>query len=42
MRPLRLYTLLTKETHPDRGGDAEEFKRVQAAYEMALGVVAAA
>nr|WP_282594622.1 J domain-containing protein [Halomarina salina] len=29
----RAYRERVKETHPDRGGDEEEFKRVTAAYE---------
>lgn len=28
-----VWRTLAKELHPDRGGDAEEFKRVKAAYE---------
>jgi len=30
------YRRLARKTHPDHGGDAEEFKRVTAAYEKAL------
>jgi DnaJ-domain-containing protein 1 len=32
---------LAKVHHPDRGGDAAEFNRINAAYEMACGVVGA-
>ncbi len=28
-----VWRAMAKELHPDRGGDAEEFKRVKAAYE---------
>jgi len=28
------YRKLAMETHPDRGGNPEQFKRVQAAYEI--------
>jgi hypothetical protein len=30
------YRRLAKEHHPDRGGNGEEFKRLQEAYEMAI------
>lgn len=32
----RAYRLRALETHPDRGGTAEEFRKVQSAYERAL------
>lgn len=31
----RAYRELAKQAHPDRGGDVEQFKRLQAAYERA-------
>jgi hypothetical protein len=33
------YRRLAKEHHPDHGGNAEEFKRLQEAYEMAMANV---
>lgn len=32
----RAYRVRALETHPDRGGTAEEFRKVQSAYERAL------
>jgi len=32
----RAYRVRALETHPDRGGSAEEFRKVQSAYERAL------
>jgi len=32
----RAYKIRALETHPDRGGTAEEFRKVQSAYERAL------
>jgi hypothetical protein len=34
------YRRLAKEHHPDHGGDAEDFKRLQGAYEAAMSNVA--
>ena len=31
------YRELVKQHHPDTGGDAEQFKRIQAAWEMLTG-----
>jgi curved DNA-binding protein CbpA len=31
----RAYRELAKQVHPDRGGNAEQFKRLQALYEQA-------
>lgn len=36
----RAYRELAKQAHPDRGGDVEQFKRLQAAYERAKRRVA--
>lgn len=33
------YRRLAKEHHPDHGGNDEDFKRLQEAYEMAMGSV---
>ncbi|MBI4953670.1 MAG: J domain-containing protein, partial [Myxococcales bacterium] len=37
----RAFRKRALETHPDRGGDAAAFRRVQAAYERARGAPAA-
>lgn len=34
------YRRLAKEHHPDHGGNVDEFKRLQEAYEMAMSSVA--
>ena len=34
------YLRLAKECHPDHGGNAEDFKRLQTAYETAMSIVA--
>ena len=30
----KAYKTLARKHHPDKGGDAEEFKRIQKAYEI--------
>ena len=37
----RAYRKQVKNAHPDHGGDADQFKRLQAAYEEALKIIGA-
>ncbi len=37
----RAYRRQAKNAHPDHGGDAERFKRLQTAYEEALKIIGA-